>query len=72
MYSYQILAVSIWQINIFSDVSYSVLVWLQDWVVLGNIDLDEFIDKHLTNLPDFERNFKALKIRGRDAEKLPT
>ncbi len=44
---------------------------LQDWVVLGALDLEEFVDKHLESLSDWERNFKALKARGRDAEKLP-
>ncbi|CAH8521205.1 unnamed protein product [Heterobilharzia americana] len=43
----------------------------QDWVVLGNMNLDELVDSHCRDLVDFERNFKALKIRGRDAEKLP-
>lgn len=43
----------------------------QDWVVLGALDLDEFVDKHLVNLSDWEKNFRALKARGRDAEKLP-
>ncbi len=44
---------------------------IQDWVVLGALDLDEFVDQHLQELVDWERNFKALKARGRDAEKLP-
>ena len=39
--------------------------------MLGALDLDEFVDQHLVNLSDWERNFKALKARGRDAEKLP-
>ena len=39
--------------------------------MLGALDLDEFVDRHLVNLSDWERNFKALKARGRDAEKLP-
>jgi len=43
----------------------------QDWVVLGSYDLEEFVDEHLHELSDWERNFKALKVRGRDAEKLP-
>jgi len=44
---------------------------LQEWVVLGSLDLDEFAFQHLKTLPDWERNFKAVKARGRDAEKLP-
>lgn len=39
--------------------------------MLGSLDLDAFVDEHLKNLTDWERNFKALKARGRDAEKLP-
>ena len=46
-------------------------VAFQDWVVLGALDLDDFVDKHLVNLSDWEKNFRALKARGRDAEKLP-
>ena len=47
------------------------VVTFQDWVVLGALDLDEFVDQHLVNLSDWEKNFRALKARGRDAEKLP-
>ncbi|EDO38992.1 predicted protein [Nematostella vectensis] len=43
----------------------------KDWVVLGSIDLDALVDKHLHDVADWERNFRALKARGRDAEKLP-
>ena len=39
--------------------------------MLGSVDLDEFIASHLKDLSDWEKNFKALKARGRDAEKLP-
>ncbi|CAH8494873.1 unnamed protein product [Schistosoma turkestanicum] len=44
----------------------------QDWVILGSINLDDFVDTHCRDLEDFEKNFKTLKIRSRDAEKLPT
>jgi len=44
---------------------------LQEWVVLGSLALDEFAFQHLKTLPDWERNFKAVKARGRDVEKLP-
>ncbi len=40
-------------------------------MVLGALDVDEFVDANLEQLSDWERNFKALKARGRDAEKLP-
>lgn len=42
-----------------------------DWVVLGSVDLDSLVDQHCHHVPDWERNFKALKARGREAEKLP-
>ena len=51
------------------------LVEVQDqfkgWVVLGTVDLEKLIDTHLQTVPDWERNFKALKAKGREAEKLP-
>ncbi|XP_071951365.1 cytoplasmic dynein 2 heavy chain 1-like isoform X2 [Antedon mediterranea] len=42
------------------------------WVVLGSVDLDKLIEEQLHTVPDWERNFKALKGKGRDAEKLPS
>ena len=42
-----------------------------DWVVLGSVDLDSLVDQYCQQVPDWERNFKALKARGREAEKLP-
>lgn len=44
---------------------------LQDWVVLGQVDLDKLVEKHLDCVQDWERNFKALKARGKDSESLP-
>jgi dynein heavy chain 2 len=44
---------------------------VQEWVVLGALDLDQFVLDNLVHLSDWERNFRALKARGRDAEKLP-
>ncbi|KAK3100036.1 hypothetical protein FSP39_013759 [Pinctada imbricata] len=44
----------------------------REWVVLGSIDLDLFVEENLKDLSDWEKNFKGLKARGRDAEKLPT
>ena len=42
-----------------------------DWVVLGSVDLDSLVDQHCLQVPDWERNFRALKAKGREAEKLP-
>lgn len=44
----------------------------REWVVLGTINLEQLVDRHLENVPDWERNFRALKARGREAEKLPS
>ena len=43
----------------------------KEWVVLGQVDIDELAEKHLHDVEDWERNFRALKIRGQGAEKLP-
>lgn len=43
----------------------------QDWVVLGAVNLEELVAHHCHNVADWERNFRALKARGREAEKLP-
>lgn len=44
---------------------------LQEWVVLGQVDVEKLIEKHLNSVQDWERNFKALKVRGKDSERLP-
>ena len=44
---------------------------LQNWVALGSMDLDEFVDNNLTDLADYEKNMRLVKLRGRDCEKLP-
>ncbi|XP_076446844.1 LOW QUALITY PROTEIN: cytoplasmic dynein 2 heavy chain 1-like [Babylonia areolata] len=50
----------------------TVLDKFNDWVVLGSLDLDQFVLDNLTTMADWERNFKVLKARGREAEKLPS
>ncbi|KAK7489861.1 hypothetical protein BaRGS_00018883, partial [Batillaria attramentaria] len=50
----------------------AVMDQFRDWVVLGALDLDQFVQDNLVHLSDWERNFRALKARGRDAEKLPS
>lgn len=42
-----------------------------DWIVLGQVDLELLVDEHLESVQDWERNFRALKAKGREAEKLP-
>lgn len=39
--------------------------------MLGQVDLDSFVDSHVATAQEFEENFKAVKIRRREAEKLP-
>ena len=42
-----------------------------DWVVLGQVDLESLVEEHLDSVQDWESNFRALKSKGREAEKLP-
>ncbi|KAG1663699.1 hypothetical protein FOA52_013267 [Chlamydomonas sp. UWO 241] len=43
-----------------------------DWLVLGSVpDLDEYVDGVLTEVADWELNFKQLKGAARDVERLP-
>ncbi|KAM9801492.1 cytoplasmic dynein 2 heavy chain 1 [Neosynchiropus ocellatus] len=44
----------------------------KEWVVLGQVDLDLLLEKHLNSVQDWERNFKALKARGKESERLPS
>ncbi|VDN17047.1 unnamed protein product [Gongylonema pulchrum] len=43
----------------------------EDWVVLGQVDLEDLITTHFTRAADWENQIKLLKEKGRDAEKLP-
>ena len=43
----------------------------QEWMILGQVDIDELVEKNLHDATDWEQNFRLLKIRGQDAEKLP-
>ena len=44
----------------------------KDHVVLGTVDLDELIELNLVDVADWEANFKAIKAKGRESEKLPS
>ncbi|XP_025753905.1 cytoplasmic dynein 2 heavy chain 1 isoform X2 [Oreochromis niloticus] len=44
----------------------------KELVVLGQTDLEKLIEKHLSFVQDWERNFKALKARGKESERLPS
>lgn len=43
----------------------------KSWTVLGQVDLDAFVDANVTSAAGFEDNFKAVKAKRREAEKLP-
>ncbi|TNN71607.1 Cytoplasmic dynein 2 heavy chain 1 [Liparis tanakae] len=44
----------------------------KEWVVLGQVDLENLVEKHLNCVQDWEKNFKALKARGKESERLPS
>ncbi|XP_041438616.1 cytoplasmic dynein 2 heavy chain 1 isoform X2 [Xenopus laevis] len=44
----------------------------KEWVVIGQLDVDVLINKYLHDVHDWEKNFKALKVRGKEAERLPS
>lgn len=43
----------------------------QYWVVLGCIDNEKLAEDNLRDMADWERNFKMIKLKGKEAEKLP-
>uniref|UniRef100_A0A914R0J2 Uncharacterized protein n=1 Tax=Parascaris equorum TaxID=6256 RepID=A0A914R0J2_PAREQ len=45
---------------------------IQDWIVLGQVDLEELIDEKFTRAADWEAQIKLLKGKGRETEKLPS
>lgn len=44
---------------------------LQEWLVLGMVDLEKLVERHMCSVEDWEKNFKALKVRGKESESLP-
>ncbi|KAG7479775.1 cytoplasmic dynein 2 heavy chain 1 isoform X1 [Solea senegalensis] len=44
----------------------------KEWVVPGQVDLEKLVENHLHSVQDWERNFKALKARGKESERLPS
>ncbi|RXM28913.1 Cytoplasmic dynein 2 heavy chain 1 [Acipenser ruthenus] len=57
--------------NLFKRLA-AVLDTFKEWVVFGQVDIDALVEKHLHNVHDWERNFKALKTRGKESERLPS
>lgn len=44
---------------------------MKKWVVLGQIDLDEFVESRLSEVAEWEYNFKMLKKKRKEVERLP-
>ncbi|XP_034023634.1 cytoplasmic dynein 2 heavy chain 1 [Thalassophryne amazonica] len=44
----------------------------KEWVVLGQVDVEKLVEKHLKSAQDWEMNFKALKARGKESDRLPS
>ncbi|KAJ3116477.1 Cytoplasmic dynein 2 heavy chain 1 [Phlyctochytrium bullatum] len=43
----------------------------KDWVILGTVNLETFIEEALSDVYDWEMNFRMLKVKGKEAEQLP-
>lgn len=56
--------------NLFSRLL-KVMDIFKDWVILGAVDLEEFVEDSLENVGDWEMNFRAVKQKGKEAEHLP-
>ena len=42
------------------------------WVALGQVpDIDAFVEANVTTVADWDANFKMLKVRRKESEKLP-
>ena len=42
-----------------------------DWIAFGCVDMDQLADEHLKEVTDWELNIKMVKLKGKEAEKLP-
>ena len=49
----------------------SITDMFKDFVVLGQVDIEDLVEKNLRDVEDWDKNFRSLKLRARDAEKLP-
>uniref|UniRef100_A0A7E4URM5 Cytoplasmic dynein 2 heavy chain 1 n=1 Tax=Panagrellus redivivus TaxID=6233 RepID=A0A7E4URM5_PANRE len=43
----------------------------EEWVVLGQVNIEDTIEEHFRKASDWEDQLKALKAKGREAERLP-
>ncbi|KAI8842138.1 dynein heavy chain and region D6 of dynein motor-domain-containing protein [Chytridium lagenaria] len=44
----------------------------KDWVILGTVNLESFVEEALSDVYDWEMNFRMLKVKGKEAEQLPS
>ncbi|XP_053312461.1 cytoplasmic dynein 2 heavy chain 1 isoform X2 [Spea bombifrons] len=50
----------------------AVMDQFKQWVAIGQVDVEALMEKFLCNVSDWEKNFKALKVRGKEVERLPS
>uniref|UniRef100_A0A8D2JAH6 Dynein cytoplasmic 2 heavy chain 1 n=1 Tax=Varanus komodoensis TaxID=61221 RepID=A0A8D2JAH6_VARKO len=43
----------------------------KEWVIIGQVDMEALVEKNLFNEHDWEKNFKTLKGKGKEVERLP-
>jgi dynein heavy chain 2, cytosolic len=43
----------------------------KEWVILGTVDIDEFVEDAVVEIADYEMNFRMIKQKGKEAEQLP-
>lgn len=41
------------------------------WTILGQVDIDSFVDSHVTTATGFEENYKVVRTRRKEVDKLP-
>ncbi|CAK8696967.1 unnamed protein product [Clavelina lepadiformis] len=44
----------------------------EEWVVLGKVNVEELVLTYCETYEDYEKNFKMVKLKGKEVEKLPT
>lgn len=44
---------------------------LKEWVIIGQVDMEALVENHLSKEQDWEKNFKTLKVKGKEVERLP-
>jgi dynein heavy chain 2 len=51
---------------------YKVQDIFKEWILIGTVDLDNFLSQALNEVYDWEFNFKMLKSKGKEVESLPS